>query len=520
MADKINTTECLNGELKPGDLVISTPADEYACLVGTVLVINKAGSPEHDAETDNPGDDVHVNFMDSDYSERRVKEIEAMFSELYGEPKRFDECAIDDAIMAPDTLIRITGIGRDELSAILYSEANAAAFCKDITDGPVSPSFTQSKTDQPLTPAEKALDEPDAGEDARTAALRERLMERLDDNFHSYIDYLRDLEDTEIIDSPLEISARTGAYFYLTTIHNFHASELEYLLKFENPLRVAADEFEWESAVENRSDIMWKVFHEQDALKNGKHALEPEPPKGWLIGTTDDSDGFYIPNAAHIQRDDSLFIYPDDDAAARAAEKGGVRLIYGMPFVPDGVYIDTPENRDAIADHFEQHRLSLPAEPALVQALGDRLDDNFAGYKDEMMRLEKTHIFNDASEISAVQQAYGYFREEHHYTTGQADFLLKLENPLELVSDRWGDGIGGVRDVVNAIFSDQERTLRGGSYILAPDTAGTTDAHRPLAGTGEKPSVMEQIRRAAKEARERPAVPKDAPGHKKCETEL
>ena len=515
----MNTTECLNGELRPGDLVISTPDDEYACLVGTVLVINKAGSPEHDAETDNPGDDVHVNFMDSDYSERRVREIEAMFSELYGDTKRFGECPIDDAIMAPDTLIRITGIGRDELSVILESEADAAAFCKSVTDGLTSLSFTPSKDDRLLTHAEKALDEPDAGEDARTAALRERLMERLDDNFHSYIDYLRDLEDTEIIDSPLEISARTGTYFYLTTIHNFHASELEYLLKFENPLRVVADEFEWDAATDNRSDIMWKVFHEQEAFKNGKHTLEPEPPKGWLIGTTDDSDGFYIPNAAHIQRDDSLFIYPDDDAAARAAEKDGVRLIYGMPFVPDGVYLDTPENRDIIAAHFEQHRLSLPAEVELVQALGDRLDDNFAGYKDEMLRLEKTHIFNDAAEIAAVQQAYGYFRDEHHYTTGQAEFLLKLENPLELMSDRWGDGIGSVRDVVKAVFDDQERTLRGGSYTLLSDDPAP-DAARTAVKTGEKPSVMEQIRQAAKEARERPTIPKDSQARNKSGPDL
>jgi hypothetical protein len=28
-----STTICLNGELKPGDLVLSTPDEDYACLV-------------------------------------------------------------------------------------------------------------------------------------------------------------------------------------------------------------------------------------------------------------------------------------------------------------------------------------------------------------------------------------------------------------------------------------------------------------------------------------------------------
>ena len=35
----------------------------------------------------------------------------------------------------------------------------------------------------------------------------------------------------------------------------------------------------------------------------------------------------------------------DDAEAARAAERDGVRLVYGIPFVEDGVYVDTPENR-------------------------------------------------------------------------------------------------------------------------------------------------------------------------------
>ena len=34
--------------------------------------------------------------------------------------------------------------------------------------------------------------------------------------------------------------------------------------------------------------------------------------------------------------------------AAKAAEQDGVRLIYGMDGIPDGIYIDTPENRELI----------------------------------------------------------------------------------------------------------------------------------------------------------------------------
>ena len=126
------TAACLNGVLRVGDLVISTPDDDYACLVETVIEINLLGTPGHDAETDNETDDIHVNFMDAAYSEKRMKEIAKMFSELYGEQKDFHDCPIDDAIMAPECLIRITGIGGDALMKLLACERNAEMFCMGV----------------------------------------------------------------------------------------------------------------------------------------------------------------------------------------------------------------------------------------------------------------------------------------------------------------------------------------------------------------------------------------------------
>ena len=44
-------TQCINGDLQVGDLAISTPDDDYSCLIGRVLRINPLGTPEHDEET-------------------------------------------------------------------------------------------------------------------------------------------------------------------------------------------------------------------------------------------------------------------------------------------------------------------------------------------------------------------------------------------------------------------------------------------------------------------------------------
>lgn len=74
--------------------------------------------------------------------------------------------------------------------------------------------------------------------------------------------------------------------------------------------------------------------------------------KGYGIFITDSSD-FYIPNAEHIERIDEDGIFSDDEEACKQAEKDGVKLIHGMQGVPDGVYIDTPRNREIIKNSLE-----------------------------------------------------------------------------------------------------------------------------------------------------------------------
>ena len=65
--------------------------------------------------------------------------------------------------------------------------------------------------------------------------------------------------------------------------------------------------------------------------------------------------GFYIPNALHIERNDELMLVEDDVQASLVAEQDGIKLVYGMVDVPDGVYIDTHENRITIIEMLEKY---------------------------------------------------------------------------------------------------------------------------------------------------------------------
>ena len=254
-----NALDCRNGELRPGDLVLSTADNDYSCLVGTVLSITAANSAAYDAGK------VHVNFLDAGYSKQRFGELEDMLGEMYGRPTTpgvLPPVDIEDVVMAPDALYRITGIDPEELAAILDSGENAAAYAQKLEAGLHE------------TPAQAALHEPDIYDDEGTAALREQLIARLDANLTEYFEREINPGKNSITGMSSEIAAVTGAHYYLTELHNFHASELKYLLQFQNPLSVVADAFEV-SGMDDRSDIMWDVFDRQDALQAG-YALAPD----------------------------------------------------------------------------------------------------------------------------------------------------------------------------------------------------------------------------------------------------
>lgn len=92
--------------------------------------------------------------------------------------------------------------------------------------------------------------------------------------------------------------------------------------------------------------------------------------KGYVIAICDDSD-FYLPNVEHIERNDSLnpWKYAYDEDAAKGAEQDGIKLIYGMDGVDDGVYIDTPENRKRAMDAIKSK--ALAEKPSILAQLAD-----------------------------------------------------------------------------------------------------------------------------------------------------
>ena len=75
--------------------------------------------------------------------------------------------------------------------------------------------------------------------------------------------------------------------------------------------------------------------------------------KGYVFAVCQDLDDPYICGALHVERDDQAvpWSYETDEQAARGAERDGVKLLYGIPSVEDGVYLDTAENRRLLGEY-------------------------------------------------------------------------------------------------------------------------------------------------------------------------
>lgn len=79
--------------------ILATNESEYEGLYGQITEIRT----DSDMDTENVGPDIYCAFDPPEAPEEKSR-IEAVFSELYDEPKQIDDIIFDCVIMAPDMI--------------------------------------------------------------------------------------------------------------------------------------------------------------------------------------------------------------------------------------------------------------------------------------------------------------------------------------------------------------------------------------------------------------------------------
>jgi len=218
MTVQTETTQCINGTLQPGDIVISNADTEYAYLVGVVSNICKLGSSDHYNYYGT--DDVHVNFLSQNYSNERINEIAQCFSRAYRSEVTFNELSLDNVAMPPDSLLRITGMEPQEIGNMYQSKV----FVKNYFDYVTLSGHDNSGYDD--------------------------LEKRLNQNLADFDSKMMGLSKRELIENASEIASMHDTHYYLTSLYSFEKEEIAYLLLFQNPLEIISD-----SWLEHQDDL-------------------------------------------------------------------------------------------------------------------------------------------------------------------------------------------------------------------------------------------------------------------------
>ncbi len=222
------TTQAINGEIQQGDWVIVKPDNDYGCLVGQIEYIHPLGSRLHDEG--HKTDDVHVSFVNVEYTKLEKARLLEAFSHLYPSAETFDDMPLDDVTMSPDDLI-CADFGAEHLDVLAHSYDEAEAYCNAVIA------------------AQSCVD--------KLASLKERLAYNIGD----YADSFVKLDTPQMLIMSKELAGINDMYAYMTEKHEYSEPELDYLLLFQDPLRVAANA--WLEM--GTADVSHGFYHAVDA---------------------------------------------------------------------------------------------------------------------------------------------------------------------------------------------------------------------------------------------------------------
>ena len=180
----------------------------------------------------------------------------------------------------------------------------------------------------------------------------------------------------------------------------------------------------------------------------------------------------------------------------------------------DDIMYDIFDKQDALHSDYE-----LMADVvALKSQLFERLDENLTGIMDVYRAdaakpgLSSEELRSMAERITAVNAAHKYLKNEFEFEYGDVEYLLQFRVPLQIVAAAWPnstDRHANLNDVVREVleWGDDQ-----GYELHAPVPLDPVNAEESARVASEKPSVLEQLRKARSETKENPAPRKNKPG--------
>jgi len=106
--------------------------------------------------------------------------------------------------------------------------------------------------------------------------------------------------------------------------------------------------------------------------------------------------------------------------------------------------------------------------PTSLAILKERVEQNYADFKSEMLTLDEESIYGMAGRIAAVEDTYHQLTTYDYLNEDEAEYLLKFYNPLEMTADFLQEiESGQLVEVDEALFELFEREDNEENYVTA-----------------------------------------------------
>ena len=111
-------------------------------------------------------------------------------------------------------------------------------------------------------------------------------------------------------------------------------------------------------------------------------------------------------------------------------------------------------------------------EQEMMTLLRKKLDSGMARYQKEWRQKPASELVNLASEIAAAQFVYKEL-SEGSYSAEYMEYLLRFENPLEVVADQWisEQTVDFSEELTHALWTLWDKGESESEYTLDPDYA-------------------------------------------------
>lgn len=95
-----------------------------------------------------------------------------------------------------------------------------------------------------------------------------------------------------------------------------------------------------------------------------------------------------------------------------------------------------------------------PAQADPRTELIKRLGQNYFAYMEKLDSLSTGALVANAREIATVQEVYTYLAEHYTFQPGEAELLLRLDDPLGYISGRWPQNVYDTFPVEDKVAED------------------------------------------------------------------